>query len=1389
MKKRFSSQSSTEMDEKFEQFMKESLSDVEDSVDSDAMNALLSGRTSARGKAKDLPWWMQASDEDDPLQKSGKSWLKPKKTEEKTEEKIEETKSKEKPQLKKQSSIRDEVGMSKDSLEDQNYQTGVTGVEHGGKASVRLSSDVYSDSTMTSTGRDFGPSPGADTLEEAADKERFFRELEEKKGTKNIDYSKLNKETDLSGTLGTVHGSRTLAGIEEKDEDIDSSSHPTEEIKYQPVQAEKGEAKPVSGGMLAKVLLDDSVDSSLGTLKLPGASHEHDGSSNKGLLNAGTATQMEALHGLYHDAVMSPTMQLEDTGNDTLMKDIKDAYASVGDLEETGTLDQQLQEKEIEITESHDAEEKPHDADKLERTKTIVSTRGTALSSNVSDFGLLPSGQLHGFDLTPAAEARGFDLQPAMTETQESRGFDLTPAADSRGFELSPVPVVDSRGFSLSPAHEVKTLDFDMTDGKAKPQVVDKPKKQPRTIKVQSAKSKVSRTQTKSGKRDSKQETKPKDTKTDGKKEKSKKEKDKYKHIKSSDYGSKKGWSPAETAQQKVKGSETISMVTKPYDTQLLASVESFAQYIKDHFGSEQQKDKPMQNGAEELSIQHKRPLDSQVQQLSRERALLSEVQDWQSQWKEEHKQNQKMRAEIISLQRHHERELEEIRIHHENDIFRVKQENIILVAKLNNEEQGGGTASEIKSKIANVKDSQEKIKLMEKEMQHQETLLEGYHQENKRLYKEIQDLKSDNKEYEAKWKTENQKMKSELTNLRDNLDEKDKQLKYKGVITSIEVQKEIAAGTGTAVMGASKIAQLQAELQDAQVTNIELKQRIKSLEVAKTDLEKHVEVLVRQNKDAESRVLSAMGNKDRDVEELKKQHEKDTEGLRKKLKWYSENQDLLDRDAKALKEKDEMIQKLEEQIQQLQQQKDDKRKLNETQRRARERAADAKKIQDLERQVKEMENILRRRHPNSLPALIYAAATAPTENNTSPASKSQAIVFLEERIQKLERELDEREMEAKKSLRTMEQRYNTMKLKFEEHISRLERELDSFKRADHSAEHPHTHVVALERELKSVRERYQRETEDLRERLDFYITSSKGKSPTRESKTLEMRLEELEDELRKRDEEMILLRLRYQQLETQTGQQGISQSDRRHYKAREFAGMHISDVIEENDRLKTQVERLSFEVDQQRVQLQKSLAEAESGARKSREEIEDRVTSLKMAHETEIQRLIIEHANKLTDSNVSQLNSQINAQQVMISHLKEQLNKYKLDSDKLAAAEIKEKAAKQQINLLTDELKEAKKSHTPEMRHFEALQNKILSFESRYAEREKELQHIITKATMTATAEKDEEIQYYKQQLRDKNVELQKFRSELDTLLEVIRQLKNQGVMLQGHSVKSFLQ
>ncbi|XP_052743233.1 centrosomal protein of 162 kDa [Bicyclus anynana] len=90
--------------------------------------------------------------------------------------------------------------------------------------------------------------------------------------------------------------------------------------------------------------------------------------------------------------------------------------------------------------------------------------------------------------------------------------------------------------------------------------------------------------------------------------------------------------------------------------------------------------------------------------------------------------------------------------------------------------------------------------------------------------------------------------------------------------------------------------------------------------------------------------------------------------------------------------------------------------------------------IHDLQRQVKEMELILKRKHPDSVSALIVAAKSSSVEDNKKK--------LLEERIARLEQELKDKENHFQTILVTLQEKFGDMKQKYENHIIDVERQL-----------------------------------------------------------------------------------------------------------------------------------------------------------------------------------------------------------------------------------------------------------------------------------------------------------------------------------------------------------
>lgn len=96
----------------------------------------------------------------------------------------------------------------------------------------------------------------------------------------------------------------------------------------------------------------------------------------------------------------------------------------------------------------------------------------------------------------------------------------------------------------------------------------------------------------------------------------------------------------------------------------------------------------------------------------------------------------------------------------------------------------------------------------------------------------------------------------------------------------------------------------------------------------------------------------------------------------------------------------------------------------------------DSKTIQDLQRQCREMERILMRKHPDSVSALIVASKNS---NNSQPDTSASTRKLLEERIAHLEADAKEQDKKAQGILANVQARFKTVQNKYETHIQDLE--------------------------------------------------------------------------------------------------------------------------------------------------------------------------------------------------------------------------------------------------------------------------------------------------------------------------------------------------------------
>ncbi|XP_074510917.1 centrosomal protein of 162 kDa isoform X4 [Sebastes fasciatus] len=735
-----------------------------------------------------------------------------------------------------------------------------------------------------------------------------------------------------------------------------------------------------------------------------------------------------------------------------------------------------------------------------------------------------------------------------------------------------------------------------------------------------------------------------------------------------------------------------------------------------------------------------------------------------------------------------------------------LRQQNYLLQSKLRSAEE----ASQ-KKRWAEATDSaaEGKLQQIDKEIKEQETLIKGYQQENEKLYEQMKAQQVKSKANEEAMFNENQRLLNELAFTREQL-----------------TKTSRTVGNVCLMDHTQRITDLLAQINTFQRNEAKLSEDIHRLKQEKQALEVELQLMRKERDLATAQARSVSEDKTFEMRVLEDKHREEVAAMKKKLQWFAENQDLLDRDAGRLKAATAEIQQLKEQVEKVK--LDVGKSSSEQQRKAKEKTVDTKRVQELQRQVNELEQILRRRNPNSLPALIYAAATAgaPEDVAAQTSPPSRIIALLERRIQRLEAELEGHDEEAKRSLRVMEQQFHRIKLRYEQQISELEQQLEQKQQLEAANSAAGTEpwmsqVGTLEEELQRVKESHQEKAKTLQDQIESLQQQLKHKaqpSPGRHQRQAEAafgaRIERLKEDLasksrtnqelcrtverlqKERKNMLSVPNPRPETRSTETKRQpgpaktlcsaaggGEELFPAAHYEKTYqptvFTGSHISEVVQENEALKQRLELLERQPEQERDAFKADALQAKEELCRLKENSAERLSSMKAEHLRVLDQLCATHALEHSSSKVAELANKLNTQEITVKHLQEQLKDVHGAKDALAISRTREDALQKQLTRLLKELKEAKEAQSPGGKLLCSLERKILNMELRHQHREKELQQVIGGSWQTLEADQQSEQESWKRLAQDKARELGAFRLELDSILDILRHLQRQGVVL----------
>nr|XP_012324280.1 centrosomal protein of 162 kDa [Aotus nancymaae] len=753
-----------------------------------------------------------------------------------------------------------------------------------------------------------------------------------------------------------------------------------------------------------------------------------------------------------------------------------------------------------------------------------------------------------------------------------------------------------------------------------------------------------------------------------------------------------------------------------------------------------------------------------------KELLMFKRVHEAEEKWRGAQALIEQIKVTFSEKEKELENKLEELKKQQEKELFKLSQDNYILQAKLSSFEETNKKQRWLHFGEAADPVTGEKLKQIQKEIQEQETLLQGYQQENERLYNQVKDLQEQNKKNEERMFKENQSLFNEVASLKEQM--------HKSRFLSQVVEDSEPTRN-------QNFTDLLAELRMAQKEKNSLLEDIKRLKQDKQALEVDLEKMKKERDQAKDQIAYVTGEKLYEIKILEETHKQEISRLQKRLQWYAENQELLDKDALRLREANEEIEKLKLEIEKLKTESGNpsiQRKI-----RLKDKAADAKKIQDLERQVCVQDVYKRQFHRISGRLSVrYAGLRQLMKCLTDVWHYMDSFLQIQyeqrleqqeqllacklnqhdsPRIKALEKELDDIKEAHQITVRNLEAEIDVLKHQNAElDVKKNGKDDKDFQSIEFQVEQAHAKakLVRLNEELAAKK----REIQDL-------------------SKTVERLQKErrmmLSNQNSKSREEMSAKRAKKDVLHSSKGSANSFPGtlDSKLYQPHTFTDSHVSEVLEENYRLKTELEGLISEKNELKMKSEAAMNEFENSMRRVKEDSAAHIASLRASHQREIEKLLCQNAVENSSSKVAELNRKIATQEVLIKHFQSQVNELQSKQESLVVSQVREEVLQKEITKLLEELREAKENHTPEMKHFMGLEMKIKQMEMRHAQREQELQQIIQQTHQVVETEQNKEVEKWKRLAQLKNRELEKFRTELDSILDVLRELQRQGVVV----------
>uniref|UniRef100_A0A8C4Q0B3 Centrosomal protein of 162 kDa n=1 Tax=Eptatretus burgeri TaxID=7764 RepID=A0A8C4Q0B3_EPTBU len=323
---------------------------------------------------------------------------------------------------------------------------------------------------------------------------------------------------------------------------------------------------------------------------------------------------------------------------------------------------------------------------------------------------------------------------------------------------------------------------------------------------------------------------------------------------------------------------------------------------------------------------------------------------------------------------------------------------------------------------------------------------------------------------------------------------------------------------------------------------------------------------------------------------------------------------------------------------------------------------------------------------------------------------------FLTRRVEKLEKEIERRTREEGQSLHKMEQRFHQVKLQYENRIEELEQHFTACSTTTHSAVPEAAPTKAVEG------------------------SGGEGHGGLQRGSTVG-------------------------KLEVPASHASyVSLTATRHDAQRAWA---------ENELLRNEMEAA-------KVWYEAQLAEERSTI--ERKECAKQLAALRTTHQQELERLLTHYALQHSSSQLAELSALVSTQEVSLWTILFGFARNAVTTLCLSTLEMTSPHVfathDVQVCRLQEEIVQARQEIPPTTSHFRQLQAKVAFLEQRLARREQHIQQVSLCSHVVHLAN-GKGVLEWRRMAELKTKELQRFRGELDSILEVLRELQRQGVVI----------